>query len=119
MDKNDYDYFVESVSEQLVLMFWTAFGTLVGVGVILAIALQCSDSEHSTRIERRKEMPKYDIEVQLSGNDGNAFAVMAQVTKALRRAGATPDELSQYQQESMSGDYNNLLRVANEWVEVA
>jgi hypothetical protein len=39
MDKNDYDYFVESVSEQLILMFWTAFGTLVGVGIILAVAL--------------------------------------------------------------------------------
>jgi hypothetical protein len=64
-------------------------------------------------------MPKYDIEVQLSGNDGNAFAVMAAVKRALKTAGATPEELSQYQQESMSGDYNNLLRVANEWVEVA
>lgn len=39
MDKNDYDYFVESVSEQLALMFWTSFATLVGVGIILAIAL--------------------------------------------------------------------------------
>jgi len=73
---------------------------------------------NSTRIERNK-MPKYNIEVQLTGNDGNAFAVMAQVTKALRNAGATPEELSQYQQESMSGDYDNLLRVAMEWVEVA
>jgi hypothetical protein len=64
-------------------------------------------------------MPKYNVEVQLIGNDGNAFAVMAQVSKALRNAGATPEELSQYQQESMSGDYDNLLRVAMEWVEVA
>jgi hypothetical protein len=64
-------------------------------------------------------MPKYDIEVQLSGNDGNAFAVMAAVKRALKTAGATPEELSQYQQESMSGDYDNLLRVAMEWVEVA
>jgi hypothetical protein len=64
-------------------------------------------------------MPKYNVEVQLSGNDGNAFAVMAQVNRALRNAGATPDELAQYQQESMSGDYDNLLRVASQWVEVA
>jgi len=64
-------------------------------------------------------MPKYNIEVQLIGNDGNAFAVMAQVTRALRNAGATPEELAQYQQESMSGDYDNLLRVAMDWVEVA
>jgi hypothetical protein len=64
-------------------------------------------------------MPKYNIEVQLSGNDGNAFAIMAAVRRALKAAGATPEELSQYQEESMSGDYDHLLRVASEWVEVA
>lgn len=64
-------------------------------------------------------MPKYNIKVQLSGNDGNAFAIMASVRSALRRAGATDAELSLYAEESMSGDYDNLLRVANEWVEVA
>ena len=64
-------------------------------------------------------MPKYNIEVQLSGNDGNAFAVMVAVRNALKSAGATDGVISLYQQESMSGDYDNLLRVANEWVEVA
>ena len=64
-------------------------------------------------------MPKYSIEVQLSGNDGNAFAIMASVRSALKRAGATEAELSLYAQESMSGDYDNLLRVASQWVEVA
>lgn len=63
-------------------------------------------------------MPKYDIEVQLSGNDGNAFAIMAAVRSALSKAGATDAEISMYQQESMSGDYDNLLRVANDWVSV-
>jgi hypothetical protein len=64
-------------------------------------------------------MPKYDIEVQLSGRDGNAFAIMSEVKVALQLAGATRDEIAQYQQESMSGDYDNLLRVASQWVEVA
>ena len=64
-------------------------------------------------------MPKDSIEVQLSGNDGNAFAIMASVRSALKSAGATEAEISLYTQESMSGDYDNLLRVANEWVEVA
>lgn len=63
-------------------------------------------------------MPKYDVEVQLSGNDGNAFAIMGSVKQALRRAGATPEEISQYVSDSMSGDYDNLLRTAMEWVEV-
>jgi hypothetical protein len=64
-------------------------------------------------------MPKYNVEVQLSGNDGNAFAVMGAVKSALKEAGASKDELDQYLADSMSGDYDNLLRVAMEWVEVA
>ena len=63
-------------------------------------------------------MPKYDVTVQLSGNDGNAFAIMGSVKQALKRAGATPEEISQYVSDSMSGDYDNLLRTAMEWVEV-
>ena len=63
-------------------------------------------------------MPKYDVAVQLVGNDGNAFAIMGAVKSALKKAGASNEELSQYMSDSMSGDYDNLLRVAMEWVEV-
>ena len=64
-------------------------------------------------------MPKYDIDVQLTGNDGNAFAIMGAVQKALRNAGASKEELDLYYQESTSGDYDNLLRTACAWVNVA
>ena len=65
-------------------------------------------------------MAKYEeIEVQLTGNDGNAFAIMAAVTKALAKAGVSREEIEQYQTESMSGDYDNLLRTAMKWVTVA
>lgn len=64
-------------------------------------------------------MAKYDIEVELIGNDGNAFSIMGAVSKALRRAGATKEELDEYMKESMSGDYDNLLRTAMKWVNVA
>jgi hypothetical protein len=63
-------------------------------------------------------MAKYNVEVQLSGNDGNAFAIMGAVKKALRNAGATSEEINKYISDSMSGDYDNLLRTAMEWVEV-
>ena len=43
--EHDYDHFVESVGEQLLLMLWTSVATLSAVGVILWIALQCSESE--------------------------------------------------------------------------
>ncbi len=46
-------------------------------------------------------MPKFpNIEVQLSGEDGNAFSIMGRVTKA------------------MSGDYDNLIQVTMNTVEV-
>ena len=65
------------------------------------------------------EHPKYpDVEVTLTGQDGNAFAIMGTVSKALRRHGVTRDEVDEYVEESMSGDYNNLLRTAMKWVTV-
>ena len=64
-------------------------------------------------------MTKYpEIEVQLTGNDGNAFAVMGAVKRALKRAKVSADEISEYTEQSMSGDYDNLLRVAMAWVVV-
>ena len=63
--------------------------------------------------------PKYpNIEVELIGNDGNAFSIMGAVRKALRRAGVSSDEIAEYTAQSTAGDYDNLLRVAMSWVVV-
>ena len=59
-----------------------------------------------------------EIEVQLTGEDGNAFAIMGAVSKALRRNGVSKEEIDRYMAESMSGDYDNLLRTAIKWVNV-
>jgi hypothetical protein len=64
-------------------------------------------------------MAKYDkVTVRLSGADGNAFAIMAKVSGALRKEGAPESEIEQYLAESMEGDYDNLLRTAMTWVNV-
>jgi len=63
-------------------------------------------------------MPKFDIDVTLVGKDGNAFAVMGAVRKALRKANVPQEEIEAYQKAAMSGDYNNLLRVTMETVNV-
>ena len=63
-------------------------------------------------------MPKFDVDVELVGHDGNAYAIMGRVQTALKEAGATKDDLSQYFAESTAGDYDNLLRVAMDWVNV-
>jgi hypothetical protein len=63
--------------------------------------------------------PKYpNVTVQLTGTDGNAFAIMGRVQAALRKAGATKEELAQYSMDSMSGDYDNLLRAQTKWVNI-
>jgi len=61
---------------------------------------------------------KYDIDVQLTGEDGNAFAILAAVVKGLKKAGASPVEIDEFQQEAMSGDYDHLLQVCMRWVNV-
>jgi len=48
----------------------------------------------------------------------NAFEIMGTVSKALRRAGASKEEISQYTMDSMSGDYDNLCNAARRWVTV-
>jgi len=62
--------------------------------------------------------PDEKPEVQLVGNDGNAFAIMGAVKKALKDAGADKEYIDEYLKESMEGDYFTLLDVACKYVEV-
>lgn len=57
-----------------------------------------------------------EVNVPLVGEDGNAFAILGRVQKALRRAGVPKEELDAYFAEATSGDYDHLLRVTMEWV---
>ena len=63
-------------------------------------------------------MPKTNVTVKLVGEDGNAFAIMGAVTKAMRRAGVPKETIDAYRSEAISGDYNHLLRTTMEYVEV-
>ncbi len=56
--------------------------------------------------------------VQLTGRDGHALANMGAVKQALQRAGYSREQVEKYLEESMSADYNNLLVVAQKWVNV-
>lgn len=64
--------------------------------------------------------PKYpQIQVRLTGTDGNAFAIIGAVTKALRRAGVSQEEIKQFGEEAMAGDYDNVLQTCMKWVDVS
>jgi hypothetical protein len=59
-----------------------------------------------------------EITVQLTGENGNAFVLLGLVQRALRRAGVPAEEVKRFIEEATAGDYNALLRVCCEWVEV-
>jgi hypothetical protein len=63
-------------------------------------------------------MPKYDIPVKLVGTDGNAFALMGKVSKALKANKVPQAEIDQFYNEATSGDYNHLLVTCMKWVDV-
>ena len=61
-------------------------------------------------------MAKYDIEVDLSKVDGNAYGVLAAVDRALRKAGAPQSDRDEYQREAKSGDYDHLIDTTMKYV---
>ncbi len=48
--------------------------------------------------------------VKLKGIDGNAFAIIGHVSKALKGAGWTREQVEAFTSEAMAGDYDALLR---------
>lgn len=55
--------------------------------------------------ETVKMEPKYNVAVELVGQNGNAFVMIGRTSMALRRHGVGKDEITEFQNEAMSGDY--------------
>lgn len=62
-------------------------------------------------------MAKTSIEVKLTDTNGNAFAIISRVSRALRRGGHA-EMVDDFQGEAMSGDYDHVLQTAMDYVEV-
>jgi len=63
--------------------------------------------------------PKFpEIKVKLTGTDGNAFAFIGKVRKALRRHGVDDATIKEFTEEATSGDYSNVLATCMKWVDV-
>jgi hypothetical protein len=58
-----------------------------------------------------------NVHVNLVGEDGNAFAILGRVMKAMRRADVDPAEIKAFQQEATGGDYDRLLQTCMRWVD--
>lgn len=63
--------------------------------------------------------PRYDVEVELEGRDGNAALILGRVRKALQRAGAPEGEVKAFTAEATSGNYDHLLQTVMRWVNVS
>ena len=71
------------------------------------------------QVPRFPRFPRFpDIHVELTGKDGNAFAILGRVARALREAGVDQAVIDGYL-AVMSGDYANLLKVSEETVDVS
>lgn len=55
--------------------------------------------------------------VKLIGEDGNAFYILGKVKHALKQAGLH-EQAEKYMEEATAGDYNHLLQVTMEYVDV-
>jgi len=58
------------------------------------------------------------IKVTLVGGDGNAFAILGKVMKALQCAGVAKEEINAFLKEAKSGDYDHLLATCMKMVDV-
>ena len=64
----------------------------------------------------RVEIKHPEVQVDLIGEDGNAFAILGRVSRAMRRAGVSKAERDAFMKEATSGDYNHLLATVMRWV---
>jgi len=64
-------------------------------------------------------MPKYpDIEVELLGENGNAMVMVSKTRRALMRGEVPPEEVKEFFEEALSGDYDKVVRTILNWVTV-
>jgi hypothetical protein len=59
-----------------------------------------------------------EVLVRLDGA-GDDFRIIGQVTKAMRRAGITEQEIETFCDEAISGHDRDLLRICGRWVMLA
>jgi len=59
---------------------------------------------------REKRAPK-EIVIDLTGPDGNAFALMGHAKSFAKQLGFTPEEITAMLNDMMSSDYEHLVQV--------
>ena len=64
--------------------------------------------------------PKYpNVKVQMTGEDGNAYAILGRVHQAMKKAKVPRSQISAFFHEAKSGDYEHLLQTVIKTVDTA
>lgn len=69
--------------------------------------------------QKKQSDPKFpdaEVTIDLGGPDGNAFVILAKTKIALKGAGASDDDVTEYLAAATGDDYDKLLAVTREWV---
>ncbi len=66
---------------------------------------------------RAPKKPLTNVKVPLTGEDGNAFAIIGRVRTALRHAEYEPKLIEQFTRDAMSGNYDHLIQTVLEYVD--
>jgi hypothetical protein len=69
-------------------------------------------------MEPKPKLQQTGVRVKLIGADGNAFALIGLVRQALREAGYGEDFVRAFMDDAVSGDYQHLLAVIADTVEI-
>jgi len=59
-----------------------------------------------------------ELELDIIGQDGNAFAIMGAAGRVLKSAGLYTEYWSAYYAEATAGDYDHLLRTTMDYFDV-
>lgn len=59
-----------------------------------------------------------EIQVELSGHNGNAFSILKRVCDALGRGGVESEEIEEFLAEATSDNYDHLLQTCMKWCDI-
>lgn len=59
------------------------------------------------------------VKVKLVGEDGNAFAILGRVSKAMKKAKLTQEQVDEFTKEATNGSYDQLLGTVTKYVDVS
>ena len=65
-----------------------------------------------------EKTPKTNVTVKLVGENGNAFVILARVSKELQSAGYNKEFIKEFVAKATSSDYLHLLATVSEYVHV-